>query len=237
MRVQLGAILLATSTFLATSTVMLAADKQETKEQVTRRIREAANVFQEINQAEDKGIPHDLLEKAHCVGIIPGMKRAGFIVGGNYGKGVLLCRSGAGWSAPDMVRVEGGSFGLQIGAGETDVVFIVMNQHGVDKLLEDKFTVGGDASAMAGPVGRSAAANTDAMMHAEILSYSRARGVFAGVTLNGSTLRPDKDDNRVLYGADTTPREILTGKVAHPADAAPLYAALRRFMPPRSAHR
>lgn len=222
MKYQLGAIL------LATSTLMFAADSRD---KISQRIKESANVFQEINSTEDKGIPRDLLEKAQCVGIVPGMKRAGFVVGGNYGKGEVVCREGTGWSAPDMIRVEGGSFGLQIGAGETDVVFIVMNQHGMDKLLQDKFTVGADASAMAGPVGRSASADTDAMMHAEILSYSRARGVFAGITLNGSTLRPDRDDNQTLYGKDVTQREILTGKVRHPAVAAPLYASLRRYMP------
>jgi lipid-binding SYLF domain-containing protein len=137
-----------------------------------------------------------------------------------------------------MIRVEGGSFGLQIGAGETDVVFVVMNDRGMDKLLESKFTIGGDAAAMAGPVGRSASANTDALMHAEILSYSRARGVFAGITLNGSTLRPDHDANSALYGRDMTNREILTGKVQAPAAAQPLYAALHRYVPKsKSAHR
>lgn len=222
MKYKLGAILLATSTLMFAS---------ETKEKVDERIKEAARVFQEINSADDKGIPQDLLEKAQCVGIIPGMKRAGFVVGGNYGKGVVLCREGTGWTAPDMVRVEGGSLGFQIGAGETDVVFIVMNQHGMSKLMEDKFTVGADASAMAGPVGRSASANTDAQMHAEILSYSRARGVFAGIALNGSTMRPDKEDNAALYGKDVTQREILTGKVRHPSEAVPLYTALKRYAP------
>lgn len=210
----------------------------ETKQQVAQRIDEASKVFAEINTAEDKGIPQDLLEKAQCIGIIPGMKRAGFIVGGNYGKGVLVCRAGIGWSAPSMIRAEGGSIGLQIGAGETDVVFIVMNQRGMDKLMEDKFTIGGDASAMAGPVGRSASAHTDALMRAEILSYSRARGVFAGITLNGSTLRPDRDDLRALYGRDVTQREVLTGKLRHPAAAAPLYTSLNRYAPmKKSAHR
>ncbi len=195
-----------------------------------KRIDEAGKVFQEINSAEDKGVPRELLERAQCIGIIPGMKRAGFVIGGNYGKGLVVCRGTTrGWTAPAMVRVEGGSIGLQIGAGETDVVFVVMNKRGMDKLLEDKFTIGGDASAMAGPVGRSGAANTDAMMRAEILSYSRARGVFAGLTLNGSTLRPDKDDNTLLYGSDVTQREILNGKARRPAGTESLYAALNRY--------
>jgi lipid-binding SYLF domain-containing protein len=204
-----------------------------------KRIQEAATVFEEINSAPDKGVPQEILEKAQCIGIVPGMKRAGFVVGGNYGKGVVVCRTerGAGWTGPAVIRVEGGSFGLQIGAGETDVVFIVMNQRGMDKLLTDKFTVGGDAAAMAGPVGRSASANTDAMMHAEILSYSRARGVFAGITLNGSTLRPDDKGNRALYGREVTNREILTGKVQAPDAAQPLYAALKKYTPAKTASR
>lgn len=224
MKLKVGVLALA-----ASAMAFAAAEKAE----VTARIDEASKVFTEINTAEDKGIPAELLERAQCIGIIPGMKRAGFIVGGNYGKGVLVCRNQTtgGWSAPAMIRAEGGSIGLQIGAGETDVVFVVMNQRGMDKLMEDKFTIGGDVAAMAGPVGRSASAHTDAFMRAEILSYSRARGVFAGITLNGSTLRPDKEDDRALYGQDTTQREILTGKVRHPAAAAPLYAALDRYAP------
>jgi lipid-binding SYLF domain-containing protein len=203
------------------------------KSDAVKRIDQAAAVFQEINSAPDKGIPQEILEKAQCIGIVPGMKRAGFVVGGNYGKGVVVCRAarGSGWTGPAVIRIEGGSFGLQIGAGETDVVFIVMNQHGMDKLLSDKFTVGGDVAAMAGPVGRSASAQTDAMMHAEILSYSRARGVFAGITLNGSTMRADEKENRALYGRDVTNREILTGQVRPPAAAQPLYTALNKYVP------
>jgi lipid-binding SYLF domain-containing protein len=222
MKFRLGVMLIATSAMICMA---------DSKQQVDRRIDEAAKVFQEINSAQDKGIPQELLEKAQCVGIIPGMKRVGFVVGGRFGKGVLVCRAAGAWSAPSMIQVEGGSVGFQIGAGETDVVFIVMNQHGMDKLMEDKFTIGADAAAMAGPVGRSASAETDAMMHAEILSYSRSRGVFAGIALDGSTLRPDRDDNTILYGHAVTQRELLTGKVAHPAGAAPLYTALGRYMP------
>lgn len=205
----------------------------ESKSDTIKRIEEAGRVFQEVNAAPDKGIPQEILEKAHCIGLVPGMKRAGFVIGGNYGKGMVVCRAAgaSGWTAPAMIRIEGGSFGLQIGAGETDVVFVVMNQRGMDKLLESKFTIGGDAAAMAGPVGRSASANTDALMHAEILSYSRARGVFAGITLNGSTLRPDKDANAALYGRDVTNREVLTAKVQAPAAAQPLYSALNRYVP------
>lgn len=223
--------------FVAVTGFAFAADTQS---DAVKRIDQAAKVFQEVNAAPDKGVPQEILEKAQCIGIVPGMKRAGFVVGGNYGKGVVVCRAatGTGWTGPAAIRIEGGSFGLQIGAGETDVVFIVMNQHGMDKLLTDKFTVGGDAAAMAGPVGRSASANTDAMMHAEILSYSRARGVFAGITLNGSTMRPDDKDNAAMYGRDVTNREILTGKVRPPEAAKPLYSALNQYVPAsKTAHR
>jgi lipid-binding SYLF domain-containing protein len=194
-----------------------------------KRVGVSAEVLREIFHARDKGIPEDLIAKAQCVGIVPSLKRAGFIVGAKYGKGEVVCRTGHGWSAPDTVRIEGGSFGFQIGAGETDLIFIVMNRHGVDDLMKDKFTLGGDASVMAGPLGRSGTAQTDALMRAEILSYSRSHGIFAGVSLEGATLRPDHGDNRELYGRDVTQREILTGRVARPAVARPLYAELDRY--------
>lgn len=193
------------------------------------RVNEAGVVFNEIMSTPDKGIPQDILDKAQCIGIVPNMKRAGFIVGAKYGKGVLVCKTARGWSPLSTIRIEGGSVGFQIGAGETDLVFVVMNKRGMSKLMESKFTVGGDASAMAGPVGRSAEAQTDALMHAEILSYSRARGVFAGISLDGSTLRPDDDDNRALYGRAVTQREILTGAVSRPAGAESLYSTLGHY--------
>jgi SH3 domain-containing YSC84-like protein 1 len=202
-----------------------------------KRISESAMVLSEIMHAKDKGIPEDLMERAQCVGVIPNLKRAGFIVGAKYGKGVVTCRANAGWSAPSNVRIEGGSIGFQIGAGETDVVFIVMNQRGMDKLMADKFTVGGDASVMAGPLGRSGEAQTDATMHAEILAYSRSRGVFAGIALEGATLRPDKDDNREMYGDAVTQREILRGEVKRPVSADALYAELNRYAGKHSATR
>lgn len=194
-----------------------------------KRIVASAEVLSEILHAKDRGIPEDLIGKAQCVGIVPSLKRAGFIVGAKYGKGVVVCRTNRGWSAPATIRIEGGSFGFQIGAGETDLVFIVMNRHGVRDLMKDKFTLGGDATAMAGPVGRSGEAQTDALMRAEILSYSRAHGIFAGVSLEGSTLRPDNDDNRDLYGRHVTQREILMGQVARPAVARPIYDELGRY--------
>jgi len=198
-----------------------------------KRMHESALVLSEIMNAGDKAIPDDLLHKAQCVGIVPNLKRAGFIVGAKYGKGVLTCRvhEGTGWSAPSTIRIEGGSIGFQIGAGETDVVFVVMNRGGEEKLMADKFTVGGDATAMAGPVGRSTTADTDVMMKAEILSWSRSRGVFAGVSLSGATLRPDNDDNAKVYGRPASQREILEGRVPPPPAATQLYDELNRWAP------
>jgi SH3 domain-containing YSC84-like protein 1 len=196
------------------------------------RVQKSGEVLSDIMRAGDNGIPQDLLDKARCVGIVPGMKKAGFIIGAKYGKGTVVCRENNGhWSAPAMIRVEGGNIGFQIGAGETDLVFIVMNRDGMNKLLQDKFTIGANAGVMAGPVGRSASARTDAQLHAEILSYSRSRGVFAGVSLGGSTLRPDRDANRELYGRRLGQREILTGTVTPPPAANALYAELNRYAP------
>jgi len=196
----------------------------------TARITEAAKVFNEIMGTPDKGIPQELLDRAECIGIIPGMKKAGFVIGGEYGKGVLTCRTASGWSGPSTVRIEGGSFGAQIGGGEVDVVLVVMNKRGAEKLMKSEFTLGASAGAMAGPVGRSASANTDAYLQAEILSYSRSRGAFAGVTLNGSTLRSDDKDNEKIYGKAVEHQDILTGKVSSPAAAAPLRAALKPYV-------
>lgn len=177
------------------------------------RLKESALVMKEIMAIPGKAIPQELLQSSQCVVIVPGMKKAAFIIGAKYGKGFMLCRqaSGTGWSAPAAIMVEGGSFGFQIGGSETDVVMLVMNKGGVDKLLSSKFTLGADASVAAGPVGRTASANTDVQMHAEILSYSRARGLFAGIALDGATLRPDEGTNKELYGREVTNREIVTG--------------------------
>jgi len=199
----------------------------------TKRIHESGTVLGEILHAGDKSVPEDLLRHAQCVGVVPNLKRAGFIVGAKYGKGVVTCRTenDRGWSAVSTIRIEGGSLGFQIGAGETDVVFIVMNQSGENQLMKDKFTIGGDATGMAGPVGRSTQAGTDIAMKAEILSYSRSHGLFAGVSLEGATLRPDNDDNQLVYGHAVTQREILHGQVAPPASAEHIYSELNRYAP------
>jgi lipid-binding SYLF domain-containing protein len=178
----------------------------------------------DMMHAGDKGIPQDLIEKAKCVVVLTGMKKAGFIFGAEYGRGLAVCRGheGSGWSAPAAMRAEGGSFGFQIGATETDVVLLVMNDGGMKHLLSDKFTIGGDARAGADPIGRELTAQTDAMLNAEMLSYSRSRGLFAGVSLESATLRPDGETNRELYGHESTNREILTGDFKTPAAAGKL---------------
>ena len=212
---------------LATTSLFAAKVKNPT----TIRLREAGTVFSEIMAAPDKGIPHDLLEKAHCVVVVPGLKKAAFVVGAQYGKGFVTCRRGGGWSAPAAVRIEGGSFGFQIGGTEIDVVMLVMNDRGADRLLSSQFTLGGQSEVAAGPVGRSATAQTDALMTAELLSWSRSRGIFAGVSLLGATLRQDLDDNRVLYGKKLENREIVRGNVAAPKSATRLLKQLNQYPP------
>lgn len=164
------------------------------------RLDRAATVLSEVMSAPDKGIPLNLLSRASCIVIVPGLKGAAFVVGAKYGKGFISCRRGSGWSAPGAVRVEGGSVGFQIGAEDTDVVLLVMNRTGASHLLSDQFTLGGEGSVAAGPVGRTTTASTDPTMHAEILSWSRNHGVFAGISLQGATLRQDRDDNAQMYG-------------------------------------
>jgi lipid-binding SYLF domain-containing protein len=195
------------------------------------RLDEAAAVLSEVMAAPDKGVPHDLLDRAHCIAIVPALKTAAFGVGGKYGKGYLSCRnkSGTGWSAPGTVRIEGGSVGFQIGGSESDLIMLVMNERGVDKLLSSKFTLGTEGSAAAGPVGRTATAQTDAQLHAEILSWSRTQGLFAGIALEGATLRQDLDDNAALYGRKLENREIVTKGVRAPKSAAKLLALLNKY--------
>jgi lipid-binding SYLF domain-containing protein len=193
------------------------------------RLSRSAEVLKEIMGSSDRGIPQDLLQKAECIVVVPGMKKGAFIVGANYGRGFVSCRKGrVGWSAPAGIRVEGGSFGFQIGGSETDVVMLVLNKRGADKLMSSKFTLGGDASVAAGPVGRATTAETDALMHAEILSWSRSRGVFAGIALKGATLRADADANKELYGQELDTRRIVMDTPA-PKQAAALTSVLNRY--------
>jgi len=210
---------------LAVSTSLLAIDNDSAK-----RLGEASSVFSEVMAAPDKGIPQELLEKAHCIVIVPGLKTAAFVVGGKYGKGYLSCRNkgGSGWSAPATVRIEGGSFGFQIGGSSTDLIMLVMSERGADKLLASKFTLGAEGSVAAGPVGRTATAQTDAQMHAEILSWSRSQGLFAGLALEGATLREDLDDNATLYGKKLENRYIVTSGIRVPKSAQALITLLNK---------
>src|SRR5256885_1769202 len=205
---------------------LLAKDSESVK-----RLDEAAAVFSEVMATPDKGIPQDLLANAHCIVIVPGLKTAAFLVGGKYGKGYVSCRnkSGSGWSAPGTVRIEGGSVGFQIGGSTTDLIMLVMSERGADKLLSSKFTLGAEGSVAGGPVGRPATAQPDAQMHAEILSWSRSQGLFAGLALEGATLRQDLDDNGALYGRKMENREIVTTGVHPPKTAAKLIALLNKY--------
>lgn len=195
------------------------------------RLGAAAEAFKEVMGVPDKSIPQQLINKAQCVVIVPDLKEGAFVVGGKYGKGFVSCRKpdGVGWSAPGSIRIEGGSFGFQIGGQEVDVFMLIMNKKGMDRLLSTKFTLGADANATAGPVGRSTQAETDAAMTAEILTWSRSRGLFAGISLNGATLREDSDWNKELYGHEIKNREIITGNTPPPPAAAPLIMELDRY--------
>jgi SH3 domain-containing YSC84-like protein 1 len=220
-------LMLATTMATALTLTPLLAANDNPAEQLD----EAASVLSEIMATPDKGIPRDLLAKAHCIVIVPGFKTAAFIVGAKYGKGYLSCRnkSGAGWSAPGTVKIEGGSVGFQIGGSSTDLIMLVMSGRGSDKLLSSKFTLGAEGAVAAGPVGRTATAQTDAQLHADILSWSRSQGLFAGLALEGATLRQDLDDNATLYGKKLENRNIVTGGVRAPKAAAKLIALLDRY--------
>jgi len=217
---------------IAFSAVGWAAEHDKTFE----RLDDSASLFNEIMQAKDRSIPQDLINKGQCIVLVPGLKKGGFVVAAKYGRGFVTCRhaSGQGWGAPAAVRIEGGSFGLQAGVSSTDLILLVMNERGMKKLLSSKFTLGGEASAAAGPVGRDATAQTDAMMTAEILSWSRAHGVFAGVSLDGSTLRNDVDVNEHMYGKRWENKQILNSGLKPPEAATKLISALNKYSPRKS---
>lgn len=216
---------------LITACGLLAAkdEKQKTEE----RLSDSAALFSEIMGAPDKSIPQDLLDKSACIVLVPGLKKGAFVFGGKYGRGFSVCRAsnGQGWGPPAAIRIEGGSFGLQIGFSSSDVILLVMNERGMKKLTESKFTIGADATAAAGPVGRNATAQTDLLMHAEILSWSRSRGAFAGVSLDGATLRNDIDENRNMYGQPWTSKQILGSGAKIPAMAQKMISALNKYSP------
>jgi lipid-binding SYLF domain-containing protein len=220
MRVLVTALIVAVGT-----TATYGADIS-TKE--ANRIQEAATVLKEIHTVPDKDVPDELWQRAECVIVVPGLKKAAFIIGGEYGKGLMSCRHDGEWGAPIFMEVGKGSWGLQIGAQSIDLVLLVMNKSGMEKMLRNKVTLGAEASVAAGPVGRDARAGTDAQMKAEILSYSRAQGLFAGVNLSGGVVRADEDDNRDLYGPSVSPRDVvMTGTVKAPAVTQPFMTALK----------
>jgi lipid-binding SYLF domain-containing protein len=206
---------------LAAPSLVLTADSE--------RLKDAGLVLTEMAGMGDAGIPTSLIAKSRCIVIIPSLKKAAFVVGGQYGRGYMSCRKDGSWSGPAGIRVEGGSVGFQIGGSATDVVLLVMNERGVDKILGNEFKVGADASVAAGPIGREASAQTDITMRAEMLAWSRSRGVFAGVALQGSTLREDSGENKELYGKAVTNREIVTGQVAAPKVAEDFLKALSKY--------
>ena len=212
-------------------------DKAEnTIEKAIERCHESANLLDQIMATPDSAIPHTLLTKARCIALIPGVKKAGFVFAGKYGKGFLACRGAnpASWQGPSALRLEGGSFGFQVGGSSTDVILLVMNEDGVDKLLASKFTLGADAAVAGGPVGRSAQVQTDAQMHAKILAYSRSRGLFAGLSLDGATLRPDTDVNRGLYGDDIPAKQIVSGGAQAPESMRGLLQTIAKYATPKA---
>jgi SH3 domain-containing YSC84-like protein 1 len=222
---MLKRLLIFSTLFLITAQFAMASDRDDD----IARTQKAAQVFREIMNTPDKGIPHNLLDSAKCIAIIPGDKKFAFIFGGSYGRGVVTCRTEHGWSAPMFVAIDGGSVGYQIGGSSTDVIMLFMNDHALHSLLSDKFKLGAEASVAAGPVGRNAAAATDLKLNAEILSYSRSKGIFAGVSLDGAMVQADKSGNQAFYGANADRHEILDGKVSMPPSARNLIHELHAY--------
>ncbi len=229
-------LVMLSASLLLFATVGWAADKDKDsssdQSDIVKRIDKAGDVMSEIMATPDKAIPDKVLGDARCIAIVPSMVKIAVGFGGNHGKGVATCRTDRGWSAPAPITVTGGSWGLQLGGKAVDLVMLVMNQKGMDDLLSSKFKLGANASATAGPVGRDAAADTDWKMKAEVLSYSRARGLFAGIDLNGSAITQDKDETRILYGGKLIPfSDILRGAVPAPADTQHFLATIAKYAP------
>jgi lipid-binding SYLF domain-containing protein len=222
---MLKRILMFSALTLVVTQIAVASDRDDD----AARTQKAAQVFKEIMSTPDQGIPNDLLESAKCIAIIPGDKKFAFIFGGSYGRGVATCRTSHGWSAPMFVAIDGGSVGYQIGGSSTDLVMLFMNDRALHSLLSDKFKLGADASVAAGPVGRNAAAGTDLKLNAEILSYSRSKGLFAGVSLDGAVVQVDKSGDTAMYGADVDRNEIMNGKVSMPVSATDLMHELGAY--------
>jgi lipid-binding SYLF domain-containing protein len=222
---MLKRLLIVATMILVAAPLAIASDREDD----VARTQKAAQVFKEIMDTPDRGIPHDLLDRAKCIAIIPGDKKFALIFGGSYGRGVASCRIAEGWSAPMFIAIDGGSVGYQIGGSSTDLVMLFMNDHALNSLLGDKFKLGADASVAAGPVGRNATAGTDLQLNAEILSYSRSKGIFAGVSLDGAVVQADKSGDRALYGDDVNRHEILSGKISVPPSARELIHELYAY--------
>jgi lipid-binding SYLF domain-containing protein len=218
-------LLIFSTLVLAVTQFAVASDRDDD----VARTQKAAQVFKEIMATPDQSIPQDLLGKAKCIAIIPGDKKFAFVFGGSYGRGLATCRTGHGWSAPMFVAIDAGSVGFQIGGSSTDIIMLFMNDHALGSLLSDKFKLGADASVAAGPVGRSAAAGTDIKLNAEILSYSRSKGVFAGVSLDGAVMQADKSGDQALYGANVDRHQIADGTIAVPPSARSLIHELNAY--------
>jgi lipid-binding SYLF domain-containing protein len=208
---------------------MYAADEPAKESKASDRVQAAADVLNAIQSAPDSGVPNEILSRADCVAVVPSMLKGGFVVGGKYGRGLASCRTPKGWSAPAFFTVKGGSFGFQIGGQAVDLVMLIMNNEGMQRLLSSQFALGADASVAAGPVGRHAEGNTDWKMRAQVLTYSRARGVFAGVSLNGAVVKQDKDSTRDFYGHMVTFKAALTGEVDPPPAANPFLSSLAKW--------
>lgn len=215
--------------FLCVAACSIPAFAASSRADLNDRLEKARIIIQELSNTPDKGIPNAIVEKAVCVAVVPSLKKAAFGVGGQYGQGVVTCRTGHGWSGPVFIRMAGGSFGFQIGAQGTDLVMVAMNQHGMQDLLKSKFKIGGDASAAAGPIGRAAAADTSLNLSAELLTYSRNKGLFAGIDLNGTSVSQNQDDTNLFYGGDHSFHQILAGDVPVPASARPFVREVARY--------
>jgi SH3 domain-containing YSC84-like protein 1 len=215
--------------FLCVAAFAASAYAASTLADLNDRMERARLIIDQLSQTPDKGVPDSIIKQAVCVAVVPSLKKAAFLVGAQYGQGVVTCRTGHGWSGPVFIRMEGGSFGFQIGAQGTDLVLVAVNQHGMQDLLKSKFKIGGDAAATAGPVGRNAQADTSLNMSAELLTYSRSKGVFAGIDLDGTSVSQNQDDTNVLYGGDHSYHQILAGEVAVPDSARPFVRTVARY--------
>lgn len=225
----LGALLLALTPAWSQNESKTSSESSQDRSDIAKRLQNAATVFSEIMRTPDKAIPNNILSDAECIAVVPSMINIAVGFGGRHGKGVATCRTASGWSAPAPISISGGSWGLQIGGQAIDLVMLVMNKKGMDHLLSSKFKIGAEATGSAGPVGRQAAGDTDWKMKAEVLTYSRSRGAFAGIDLNGAAITQDKDETRVLYGKYVPFDQILSGKVPAPPSSGTFLATVRKY--------